>query len=856
MKRLVIGMTAHVDAGKTTLSEALLYCSGALRKLGRVDAGNAFLDTHAIERSRGITVFAKQAVLQLDGQCFTLLDTPGHIDFSAETERALRVLDYAILVISGTEGVQSHTETLWAMLRRYRIPVLLFVNKMDSSAYDPETLLGALQAKLSRNLVPFDMAHKTHAFYEQLAMCSEPLMERFLADGSIPDAEIAAAIAAGTVFPCCFGSALKLTGMDNLLQLLSTYTIQPAYPEAFSALVYKITTENGIRLTHMKLTGGTLPVRTLLQCGKGDAAAEEKVSQIRIYSGAKYQAVEEASAGTLCAVAGLTQSFAGEGLGTARDTTPPLLRPVLSYRVLLPAQTDAHTVLSQLRLLEEEEPQLHVLWQEQLQEIHVQLMGEIQLEILKSLLAERFGTIVSFDAGSIAYKETIAAPVEGVGHYEPLRHYAEVHLLLEPGQPGSGLVFATDCSEDQLSRNWQRLVLTHLADKTHLGVLTGSPITDLKITLIAGRAHLKHTEGGDFRQATYRAVRMGLQAADSVLLEPYYNFRLEVPASCVGRALHDLQRMEATFSTPVTTDDTAVITGTAPVATLRSYHTELAGFTKGTGRLTCTLHPDGYLPCHNPEAVIAEIGYESEADLANPADSVFCTHGAGYVVPWYEVTKKMHLPARRTADSAEATEPAPVRQAASRACSRLAEDKELMAIFERTYGKINREPRSAMHRAPDPPTTPVPVSPATIGDRYLLVDGYNIIFAWDELKALAKDNLDLARETLIQMLCNYQGFRQCNVILVFDAYKLHGNPREIERHRNITVVYTKEAETADMYIEKVTHKLGKDNQVRVATSDRLEQIIILGNHAYRISAEEFHRELKATEQEIRGFLKE
>lgn len=854
MKRLVIGMTAHVDSGKTTLSEALLYRSGEIRRLGRVDHGNAFLDTHSIERSRGITVFSKQAVMRLGEDEFTLLDTPGHVDFSAETERAFRVLDYAILVISGIDGVQSHTETLWRLLRKYGIPTFIFVNKMDISSFDREYLLNGLKCRLSEKITDFSSGRSREELCDSLALCSEELMNNFLEQGDIPDSEIVREISHGNVFPCFFGSALKLTGIDELLSCISQYTITPDYADSFGARVYKITTENGVRLTHMKVTGGSLRVKTAIKCGRDENSPEEKINQIRIYSGAKFVTADEAFPGTLCAVTGLTKSFAGEGIGFEKDGAPPILESVLSYRVIPPEGVDSHTMITCLRELEEEDPQLRIIWYEQLREIHVQLMGEIQLEILKTLIAERFNMNVEFGEGKIAYKETISAPVEGVGHYEPLRHYAEVHLLMEPLDPGSGLVFAAECSEDSLDRNWQRLVLTHLEEKNHVGVLTGSPITDMKITLVAGRAHLKHTEGGDFRQATYRAVRMGLRSAETVLLEPWYDFRLEIPEECVGRAFSDLQRMDAEFTTPESDGENAVISGSVPVSTMRSYHTDIAGYTRGKGRLSCMTK--GYFPCRNAEEIIAEIGYDCDGDTDNPADSVFCSHGAGCVVKWNEVRSRMHVDSGfRFNDETDASNGIESVVKQHHKSSVTASDDELMEIFERTYGKIKRPPRETMRTVHEVQKVRThKAAPIPAGPSYLLVDGYNIIFAWDELKCLAKDNLDLARNTLINILCNYQGFKQCEVILVFDAYRIPGNYREIEKVSNITVVYTKEAETADMYIEKTAHELGKNHRVRVATSDRLEQIIILGSNAYRVSAEEFHKEVKAAEREIREII--
>ncbi len=853
MKRIVIGMTAHVDSGKTTLSEAMLFVSGEIRKAGRVDKGDAFLDTHSIEKNRGITVFSKQAVMHMNGDEYTLLDTPGHVDFSAEAERALRVLDYAVLVISGTDGVQSHTETLWKLLSRYNIPVFIFVNKMDISELQRDYLLAGLQSRLSPAVTDFSPSRERDCLNEDIASLDEDLMNEYLENGDIPDSLIARKTAQRKIFPCYFGSALKFKGIEEFLSGLEKYTLFPDYSEEFGARIYKITSENNARLTHMKITGSSLRVRELMENG-------EKINQIRIYSGTKYTSPETVYPGTLCAVTGLSESRAGDGLGFERNSAPPMLEPVLSYRVIFPKETDAHTMLMHLRKLEEEDPQLNVVWNEQLQEIHVKLMGEIQLEILKSLVKERFDIEISFDRGSIAYKETIAAPVEGVGHYEPLRHYAEVHLLMEPAERGSGLHFYTDCSEDVLDRNWQRLVLTHLEEKTHIGVMTGSPITDMNITLVTGRAHLKHTEGGDFRQATYRAVRMGLMSAECILLEPWYSFTLEIPSECVGRAINDLQHMSGEFDAPGITGETAVICGCAPVSEMSGYHTEAAGYSKGKARLSCVLK--GYFPCHNAEEVITAAGYNAESDLDNPADSIFCGHGAGYAVKWNEVRSYMHADSGiRFGEADGAASEAEISPSVSeditpadiaRYRARLYDDDELMAIYERTYGKINRDKRYAVRREPD--VSKHKAKPLPKGPGYLLVDGYNIIFSWDELKELAKDNLDLARGRLIDILCNYQGFRQCELIVVFDAYRVKGNHREIERVNNISVVYTKEAETADMYIEKTTHELAKDHRVRVATSDGTEQLIILGSGAYRISAAEFHEEVKAVEKAIKEII--
>ncbi len=853
MKRLVIGMLAHVDSGKTTLSEGLLYRSGEIRKLGRVDHGNAFLDTDSMEKSRGITIFSKQATLSLPSASVTLLDTPGHVDFSAEMERALQVLDYAVLVISGTDGVQSHTETLWQLLIRYNVPTFIFINKMDISYLTKESLMKELKQRLSGSCCDFSALREHSELTEELAECSEELMNAYLDNGDITHELISEAISRREVFPCLFGSALKLNGVDELLEMLDRYTHVKSYPEEFGARVYKITQdEQGSRLTHMKITGGTLKVRTLLE-GTGWS---EKVNQIRVYSGVKFSAVDELPAGSVCAVTGLTKTFSGEGIGSERNSLSPVLEPVLTYKMILPPKTDVQTALQQLHKLEEQEPQMHIIWNERLQEIHVQLMGEIQLEILKTMIADRYGMDVSFDRGSITYKETIEAAVEGVGHYEPLRHYAEVHLLMEPAERGTGLQFFTQLQRDSLDTNWQRLILTHLEEKVHIGVLTGSPITDMKITLVAGKAHIKHTEGGDFRQATYRAVRQGLRSAKSILLEPWYDFKLEVPSECVGRAMTDLQRMECEMQPPVTNGESTTLSGSAPVSTMRDYQSEVISYSHGKGRLTCI--PKGYFPCHNADEVIAEIGYDVDSDVDNSADSVFCSHGAGVIVKWNEAPSRMHVDSGIrfgcNAEDEDDTDVATQRQISSYK-QRMATDKELMEIFERTYGKIDRDPRRAMRNEKQPEHKKIPkLPPPPKGPEYLLVDGYNIIFAWDELNKLAKDNLDLARNTLVNILCNYQGFRQCNLILVFDAYKVKGNHREVENIGGISVVYTKEAETADMYIEKVAHKLGKDHKVRVATSDNVEQLIILGSGGIRVSANEFHEEVMLVEKAIRDLI--
>lgn len=851
MKRLTIGILAHVDAGKTTLSEMLLYKTGEIRRLGRVDHGDTFLDNNSLERSRGITIFSKQAVLKHGDCIISLLDTPGHIDFSVEAERVLQVLDYAVLVISGTDGVQSHTETLWRLLSRYNIPTFLFINKMDIAENRNSDLIGELTKRFGAGFVDFSADRSSEAFYEAVSMCDNILMEQFLENGSVNDGDIVSAIAGRRIFPCCFGSALKDIGVDEFIGVLCGYTAQPVFGNEFGAKVFKIADDGqGNRLSYMKITGGSLKVRTAVSdFGK---KWTEKVNQIRIYSGAKFQAVDESVAGTVCAVTGLTKTVTGQGIGAERDSFSPVIEPVLSYRIDLPPDVDAHTALSKLRILEEEDPQLHIVWNEQLQEIHIALMGKIQLEILKSIIAERFGMNVDFSNGGITYKETIENKVEGVGHYEPLRHYAEVHLILEPAERGSGVRFCSSCREDDLDKNWQRLILSNLQEKTHLGVLTGSPLTDVKITLASGRAHLKHTEGGDFRQASWRAVRNGLMKAKSVLLEPRYDFRLEIPNENVGRALTDIQQMCGEFEPPVSNGETTVIIGNAPVSEMQDYHSDVIGYTHGRGRLICTVK--GYFPCHNQDEIIAAAGYDPESDLDNSADSVFCAHGAGFNVKWNEVGSYMHLESALKERNDDFFEPI-TRQQVSSYRDRLVEDKELMEIFERTYGPIKRDKRTAMYTEKEPASSKkFKASPIPKGPEYLLVDGYNIIFAWDELKKAAEENLDLARSMLINTLCNYQGFRQCSLILVFDAYKVKGSVGEVEKVNNITVVYTKEAETADTYIEKATHDLSKEHRVRVATSDNLEQTIILGNGAYRISASEFYDEIKRTEKAIRELI--
>ena len=844
MKRLTIGILAHVDSGKTTLSEGLLYCAGMLRKLGRVDHGDAFLDTHALEKSRGITIFSKQARL-LYGDCeFTLLDTPGHVDFSTEAERTLSVLDYALLVVSGSEGIQPHTETLFKLLCRYGVPTFVFINKMDISHLSRQKLMGGLK-KMGDGFIDFSDDVPKEEFYDGLAMCSEDMMERYLDTGTVPADAIRQSIRQRQVFPCFFGSALKLEGIKELLAGLEEYTTEPPRGDEFGARIFKISDDpQGARLTHMKITSGCLKVKDVLH-GSGWA---EKADQIRIYSGAKYQTVDQAPAGMVCAVTGLTSAHPGDGLGAEAGAPFPVLEPVLAYRAVLPEGVDAHKALSALRKLEDADPALHVAWNEGLQEIRVQLMGEVQLEIIQSLLKERFGLDIGFDQGGILYKETITSTVEGVGHYEPLRHYAEVHLLLQPLDAGGGLVFSTGCKEDELDKNWQRLILTHLKEKTHLGVLTGSPITDMSITLVAGKAHLKHTEGGDFRQATYRALRQGLMQAESRLLEPWYSFSLQVPQECVGRAMNDLQAMGASFDPPEQRQEDAVISGTAPVIKLQGYPAVLTGYTKGRGRLSC--EGARYLPCHNSDEVIAAIGYDPESDTDNPADSVFCSHGAGHTVKWNAVFDNMHIPAvLRPKSEPEHEHAAPI-------LSR-SDEEELIRIYERTYGPIRSNPIAAFRPSVSVQSQGFRLPEATeTGPEYLLVDGYNIIFAWDDLAAIAKEDMDLARSRLVNLMCNYRGLHRCEIILVFDAYRIKGNTGSVETVNNISVVYTKEAETADSYIERTTHELSKNYRVQVATSDRMEQLIIIGNGAMRISADAFRKEVDRTEAAMRELMAE
>lgn len=902
MKKLVIGILAHVDAGKTTLSESILYRSGLLRKPGRVDNGDAFLDTYALEKARGITIFSKQANFKWKSMDVSLLDTPGHVDFSAEMERSLQVLDAAVLVISGADGVQGHTQTLWQLLKRYGIPVFLFINKMDQPGTDKEAIQKELKDRLDEGCVDFS-GEMDEAFYEQAAMCDEAALEQFLEEERLEEEQLIQLIRERKLFPCFYGSALKLTGVDEFLDGLERYTVQPVYPQEFGAKIFKIVRDDqGNRLTYMKITGGSLKVKSMLtnagaedKLRPGQEVWEEKVNQIRIYSGDKYELINEAQAGTVCAVTGLGHTRPGEGLGVEQASAAPLLEPVLTYQVKLPEGCEVPVILPRLRQLEEEEPALHIVWDERLQEIQAQVMGEVQIEILKSLIQDRFGVAVEFGAGHIVYKETIADRVEGVGHFEPLRHYAEVHLLLEPAERGSGLQFASDCSEDILDRNWQRLVLTHLEEKEHRGVLTGAPITDMKITLLTGRSHLKHTEGGDFRQATYRAVRQGLMQAHSILLEPWYAFRLEVPEKLVGRAMTDIEKMNGSFNAPFTEGDMAVLTGVCPVVTMRDYQKEVIAYSKGYGRLFCSLK--GYEPCHNALEVMEQSGYDPERDTENPTGSVFCAHGAGFVAPWDKVTDYMHLECRRFDDLLPRQEgadgsdgafgadspgggrsvdgngnaegnPGGIKRAdagkkGNAAAGEWIDVEEIDEILSRTFhaNKRNKElPRKDGwnrfgHKTAVPPRETVYMGSRKDGaprEKYLLVDGYNIIFAWEELKSLAEANIDGARGRLQDILCNYQGMVHSQVIVVFDAYRVHGHTTEVLDYHNIHVVYTREAETADQYIEKFTHENGKKYDITVATSDGLEQIIIRGQGCRLLSARDLQEDIELAAARLRG----
>lgn len=855
MKKLVIGILAHVDAGKTTLSEGMLYLSGTVRKLGRVDHKDAFLDTYSLERDRGITIFSKQAVFSLGNRRINLLDTPGHVDFSAEMERTLQVLDYAVLVISGADGVQGHTETLWKLLKLYEIPTFIFINKMDQPGTDRESLLTELKERLDEGCIVFGKEKNVESL-EEIAMTDEAVLDYFMEHETVRNEDICRLIRERKIFPCYFGSALKLDGVQELLAGFEEYMKPFDGKKEFGARVFKISRDDkGERLTFLKVTGGKLVVKMPIN-------KEEKINQIRIYSGAKYEAVNEVEAGGVCAVTGLSSSYIGQGLGVEKGTAAPFLEPVLTYQMILPEGADTTKVLRELKQLEEEEPLLNIVWNPALEEIHVQLMGEVQTEILKTMIAERFHLDVEFGTGKIVYKETIKSPVVGVGHYEPLRHYAEVHLKMEPLEAGSGLIFDTDCSEDVLDRNWQRLILTHLQEREHPGVLTGAPITDMKITIVAGRAHLKHTEGGDFRQATYRAVRQGLKSAESVLLEPWYSFVLEVPSEQVGRAMSDIGQMNGSFEGPEAEDKQGMVrlTGTAPASEMRDYQQEVWAYTKGRGRITLTLK--GYEPCHNAEEVIEEIGYDSERDVDNPTGSVFCAHGAGFLVKWDEVPEYMHIKEDFLAEKPGIEQDEMMAVQMGNHCnysggysSSYDDDPELLTIMEREFGSKQEErDRYSSYRKQ---TVSTPVRHTTVikenepKKEYLLVDGYNIIFAWEELNELAKASIDAARNKLMDILSNYQGFIGCTLILVFDAYKVKGNQGEVQKYHNIYVVYTKEAETADQYIEKTTHEIGRKYKVTVATSDALEQVIVMGQGAYRISARDFYEEVERTEKQIR-----
>ena len=841
MKKLSVGVLAHVDAGKTTLCEALLYRSGAIRALGRVDHANAFLDTHALERARGITIFSKQARLRLPDTELTLLDTPGHVDFSAEMERTLQVLDYGILVISGTDGVQAHTRTLWQLLERNAVPTFVFVTKMDLPGADRQAVLTALRGELDAPCVDFGLDDAER--FDECAMCDEALMEEYLDTGALTDASVAAAIARRSLTPCFFGSGLKLEGIDELICALDRWTLAPACGTEFAARVFKISRDaQGVRLTHMKITGGVLRQRTALryQSERGEAM-EEKVTAIRLYSGEKFAVAEQVEAGGVCAVAGLSATWPGQGLGAAPEGKKAMLEPVLSYRIVLPEGTDARTVLPKLRQLAEEDPQLHVQWHDP--EIRVQLMGDVQIEILCKLIEERFDLRVGVDAGRILYRETIAAPVEGVGHFEPLRHYAEVHLLLEPLPLGSGVEYCVDCSENLLDRNWQRLILTHLMEKTHLGVLTGAPVTDVRYTLKSGRAHLKHTEGGDFRQATYRAVRQGLMGAESILLEPWYRFVIDLPMEQLGRAINDVRAMNGSFEPPEERDGMMRLTGSAPVSAMRNYGRELAAYTHGLGRLSIAV--SGYAPCHNAQRVIEEIGYDPLADLENTPDSVFCAHGAGFNVRWDRVPEYMHLESCLKPDVPEDVP-------ALRKGSLNIDEKELEAIMEREFGPIRRKEYSAPQRSPVLYERSLPERRMK---QYLIVDGYNVIFAWDGLRALAAQDLERAREALIDLMINYRGFTGCELVLVFDAYRVPDNPGARSVRDGVRIVYTAQGETGDMYIEQLANSIGKNENVRVVTSDALIQISALRSGILRVSAREFEQELLRTDEQIAALLR-
>lgn len=840
MGKIVVGILAHVDAGKTTLSEGMLYTSGAIRTMGRVDNRDAFLDTYALERERGITIFSKQAVFPLGTTQVTLLDTPGHVDFSPEMERTLQVLDYAILVISGADGVQGHTRTLWNLLRRYEIPTFVFINKMDQKGTDAEVLLQELKNVLEEGCVDFSTKRDVH-FYEEAAVCSEDALEEFLETGRLKKETLQELFLERQLFPCFFGSALRLEGVKEFLEQMQELIKVPEYPDTFAAKVFKIARdEAGNRLTYLKITGGSLKVKAVIE--------GQKVNQIRIYSGEKYEAVNEVEAGSICAVTGLSDTYPGEGLGAEQGTYLPVLEPVLNYQVIPTEGDDPILLLPKLRELEEEEPQLHIVWEEALQEIHVQLMGEVQLEVLKTLIYERFGVEVEFGQGNILYKETIQNTVEGVGHFEPLRHYAEVHLLLEPGEPGSGVQCMSVCSEDVLDRNWQRLILTHLMETEHRGVLTGAPITDIRITLVSGKAHLKHTEGGDFRQAVYRAVRQGLKQAVSVLLEPYYEYRLELPSENVGRAMTDIERMHGTFGLPQTEADRTILTGMAPVSTMRDYQKEVHAYTRGNGTLQCTLK--GYAPCHNTEEVLVATGYDSERDTLHPTGSVFCAHGAGFLVPWYEVKEYMHLPSIMQEKPSDSSEEKQTAYRVSKETDAWIDTEEVDRIIAQSVGANKKQKTLPKKKVPEYYKSTSKPKKQEVREEYLLVDGYNVIFAWEDLKDLAQVSIDGARGKLLDVLCDYQGMKKCNLIVVFDAYRVQGHKTEISTYHNIHVVFTKEAETADQYIEKFAHENGKKYNVTVATSDGLEQIIIRGQGCRLLSARELKDEIERTKKTL------
>lgn len=858
MKKITLGILAHVDAGKTTLSEAMLYSSGAIRKLGRVDHRDAFFDTDPQERDRGITIFSKQAEIKCGKDVFTLLDTPGHVDFSAETERVLQVLDYAVLVISGRDSVQSHTVTLWKLMARHNIPVFIFVNKMDLEDTDKERVLEKLQSSLDSRIVDFT-AERDAKWLEEVAVCDEMLLESFLENGKLESSNIGKAISERRLFPCYFGSALKLDGVDMLLSGLSEFSMEDEYPELFGARIYKISRDHrGNRLTHMKITGGSLSTKDLIEYNSSESGTSpEKAEQIRKYSGEKYITCETAYAGDICAVTGLKNTYAGQGLGFEQNAPEPLMEAAMFYKVWIPEHLDIHDVFSKMKLIEEEDPQLKVVWDSSRQEICVMLMGDVQTDVLKDIIKRRFDFEIGFSEGTVAYRETVAEPVTGSGHFEPLRHYAEVRLLIEPGKRGSGIHLDTICSEDVLDRNWQRLIMTHLAEREHPGVLTGSPVTDVKITVLTGRAHIKHTEGGDFRQATYRALRQGLRKARCILLEPWYEFRLEIPADVAGRAMSDIQKMGGYFDEPYTCGGTAVLSGKAPVSEMKDYQMEVASYSRGYGYLS--LNPCGYEPCHDQDEVVMRFGYDPDSDAENPSDSIFCSNGSGFSVKWDKVDEYM--------DTEDCEVPGivkPERTGIFQVMHRAAdlsyrnsreEEEELERIFERTYGRHEKRVRIPS-REILPDKNKISIKPSRVLEEYLLVDGYNIIFAWDDLKELAAVNMDSARQALIEILANYQGYRKCHMIVVFDAYKIKNGERHLEHHDNVEVVYTREAETADMYIEKTAHEKSGEYHVRVATSDRLEQMIITGNGAFKVSADEFRKEINYADAEITRLIEE